>query len=153
MDDKKYHFFWGGVFSNWYPSHFVHKDTAFTCGEQMMMWGKAMLMEDEESAELILQTTSPKEMKQLGRQVKDFNEGLWNVYKYQLVKEGLRSRFSQDMEARRLLKKVKGKILVEASPYDRIWGIGFSEENALKNKNRWGENLLGKILTELSKEV
>lgn len=153
MDDKKYHFFWGGVFSNWYPSHFVHKDVAFTCGEQMMMWEKAMLMEDEETAELILQSTSPKEMKRLGRQVKDFNEGLWNVYKYQLVKEGLRSRFLQDMEARRLLKKVKGKILVEASPYDRIWGIGFSEENALKNKNRWGENLLGKILTELSKEV
>lgn len=153
MDDKKYHFFWGGVFSNWYPSYFVHKDVAFTCGEQMMMWEKAMLMEDEETAELILQSTSPKEMKRLGRQVKDFNEGLWNVYKYQLVKEGLRSRFLQDMEARRLLKKVKGKILVEASPYDRIWGIGFSEENALKNKNRWGENLLGKILTELSKEV
>lgn len=153
MDDKKYHFFWGGVFSNWYPSHFVHKDTAFTCGEQMMMWEKAMLMEDEESAELILQATSPKEMKQLGRQVKDFNEGLWNVYKYQLVKEGLRSRFTQDLGARKLLQKVKGKVLVEASPYDRIWGIGFSEENALKNKNRWGENLLGKILTELSKEV
>lgn len=153
MKDEDYYFFWGGIFSNWFLSPFTHKDVVFNCGEQMMMWEKAMLMGDIETANEILHTVSPKEVKQLGRQVRNFNQGLWDVYKYNLVKEGLRSKFSQNPKLRSELKKREGRVFVEASPWDRIWGIGFSVENALKNKNRWGENLLGKILTELSKEI
>jgi ribA/ribD-fused uncharacterized protein len=47
----------------------------------------------------------------------------------------------------------KGKTFVEASPYDKIWGIGYDVENAIENLNDWGQNLLGKILTELSNEI
>ena len=78
---------------------------------------------------------------------------IWDKIKYDLVKIGLYNRFTQDLVAKEELLKHKGKIFVEASPYDRIWGIGYTKEEAIDNIDNWGENLLGKILTELSNEI
>lgn len=148
----KYKFFWNGVFSNWYPSKFVINEIEYNCGEQYMMYQKAILFKDKEIASKIMNTIIPKLQKTLGKQVKDFHGPTWDFYKYDLIKFGLKQKFEQNPELLKELLKYKGYIFVEASPWDRIWGVGYSEDNALENIDNWGENLLGKILTELCKE-
>lgn len=49
-------------------------------------------------------------------------------------------------ELKRQLLATGDKLLVEASPYDRIWGVGFGAANADQNRANWGLNLLGKAL-------
>ncbi len=149
----KYKFFWNGTFSNWYPSDFTYNGIFFNCAEQAMMYEKAMTFKDYETAKEILRSNSPKEQKSLGRKVKNFDPENWDQIKYEKVKEILRSKFTQNLHLLDLLVRNKGLEFVEASPYDRIWGIGYDESTALGNIDNWGENLLGKILTELSNEL
>ena len=151
----KYKFFWGGKFSNWYVSdnQFTVDGITYYCGEQYMMYQKAMLFNDFESANMILEEYLPAEQKKLGRKVKNFDANLWNKVSYDLVKKGLREKFTQNEDLKDYIKKHKGYQIVEASPYDTIWGIGFDSDNALANIDKWGENRLGKILTDLSKEI
>lgn len=148
-----YYFFWKAKIGNWTPSIFCVDGITFNCGEQYMMYKKAMLFSDFSMAEKILKESDPKTIKSLGRKVHNFNSEIWDKYKYQIVKYGLKERFIQDLVAKEALLKYKGKMFVEASPYDRIWGIGYDKDSALDNIDNWGENLLGKILTELSNEI
>jgi len=150
---NKYKFFWNGPFSNWYPSVFTYNGIFFDCAEQAMMYEKAMTFNDLEIAKLILKEPIPKYQKALGRKVKNFDPEIWDQIKYEKVKEILHSKFTQNLHLLDLLVRNKGLEFVEASPFDRIWGIGFSEQNALDHIDEWGENLLGKILTELSNEL
>lgn len=153
MKSDDYVFFWGGIFSNWYPSDFKIDNFQYCCGEQYMMHQKALIFKDEFIASKILSTNDPKKAKQLGRSVKNFDSRIWDTHKYDLVKHGLRQKFIQNPILLQDLLNKRGKIFVEASPFDRIWGIGYSEKDAMKNISTWGENLLGKILTELSEEL
>lgn len=149
---KKYHLFWDGPFSNWHHSRFKINNMEFNCGEQYMMYMKAMTFKDLDSADEIMETPSPAKQKKLGRQVKNYNNETWAKVRYDIVKEGLREKFNQNQELKDYLLKYKDYIIVEASPYDRIWGIGYGEGNAMKNMDDWGENLLGKIIMDLAKE-
>lgn len=151
----KYFFFWGGEFSNWHYSPFVIDGMEFNCGEQYMMYHKAKFFGDEESMQKIMETESPMEQKKLGRKVKNFDAEKWRAVCYDIVKRGLREKYRQDEASRECLAMYKDKIIVEASPYDRIWGIGYAENdvNILKEKDNWGENLLGKIIMDIAKEM
>lgn len=149
----EYMFFWGGIFSNWYVSDFTVNGTTYNCGEQYMMHQKALLFNDLETADKIMEECAPPEQKSLGRQVKSFSALAWEKVKYDLVKNGLREKFTQSERAKTYLLKHKHCQIVEASPKDRIWGIGYDSENAINNIDDWGENLLGKILTELAQEI
>lgn len=151
--NNKYKFFWGGVFSNWHPSTFVVNDISYNCAEQYMMYMKAMTFGDTNTAALIMKATHPKEQKKLGRQVKNYDDAKWSAVRYDLVKLGVKEKFLQNPSLKAELLKYKGYILVEASPFDRVWGTGYDEANALKNIDNWGLNLLGKMLTELSNEL
>jgi hypothetical protein len=150
----KYHFFWQSQspFSNWYNKPFIYKGKTFVCSEQAMMYEKALLFKDAEIAAEILLSKNPKDQKALGRKIRNFNDKIWNTKKYSIVKEILTAKFS-DPVLKKILLKYKGYELVEASPYDRIWGIGYEEKDALDNIDNWGKNLLGVILTELSNEL
>jgi hypothetical protein len=117
------------------------------------MYSKALTFGDKESAEKILKEYSPRVQKKLGREINNFNEVIWDSCKYNIVKKGLIEKFKQNSELREYLLSYKGFSIIEASPVDRIWGIGFSSNDAISNINNWGENLLGKILTELSNEM
>ena len=149
----KYKFFWSGIFSNWYTSPFTLYGIEFVCVEQCFMWSKAQLFNDTDSMKLIMLSDSPRDIKKLGRLVKNFNPTIWNKYKYSLVKEGVKAKFEQNPELKKELFKYKGYEFAEASPLDSIWGIGYDEDHALDNIDKWGENLLGKILTEVCKEL
>ena len=149
----KYKFFWSGIFSNWYPSEFIIDGITFNSGEQWMMYQKAKTFNDAIIMDKILNETNPKIQKQLGRYVNNFDPNIWDDVRYNLVKIGLREKFLQNEDMLKYLLEHEGYQMVEASPYDRIWGIGFLDKDAIANINDWGENLLGKILTELSIEL
>ena len=117
------------------------------------MYHKALLFDDSDVATQILAATTPIEVKALGRQVKNFDEETWKENRYRIVKEGNILKFSQHLDLREKLLATKGKMLVEASPRDRIWGIGYGAKNALANKERWGLNLLGQVLVEIRDEM
>lgn len=146
-------FFWNGIYSNWYPSPFIINDITFSCEEQHMMYWKAITFEDFEMASKILELDSPHEMKEAGRKVKNFNYEHWMEVCQDIVYEGLKQKFLQNQELYYELCQCKGTQFVEASPYDRIWGIGYLESNALENKADWGMNILGNLLTKLANEI
>lgn len=150
---NKYKFFWKSKLSNWTASKFTVGNFTYNCGEQMMMHQKACLFNDHEIAAKIMQQSNPKVIKALGRKVRNFEADIWDEHKYEIVKTGLSCRFQQDKSARDILLQDKGKIFVEASPFDRIWGIGFEAKDAMENIDNWGENLLGQILTEIANEL
>ncbi|MCK9576358.1 MAG: NADAR family protein [Candidatus Pacearchaeota archaeon] len=152
MNSEKYFFFWKHRIANWTITKFIAKGVTYNCGEQYMMHQKALFFNDKETAVKIMATKVPREQKDLGRQVKGFNESAWDKVKFQLVKEGLKARYEQDPELKQFLIERKHLQFVEASPFDRIWGIGYDANNAIANIDNWGENLLGKVITELAKE-
>lgn len=117
------------------------------------MYHKALLFNDSDIATQILAATTPIEVKALGRQVKDFDEEIWKENRYRIVKEANILKFTQHSDLKEKLLATKGKMLVEASPRDRIWGIGYGAKNALANKERWGLNLLGLVLVEIRDEM
>ena len=149
---SEYTYFWkptkaNGEFSQWYPSDFKKGKVKFKNAEQWMMWSKAILFNDKKIAKEILKTIDPKEIRLLGRKVKDFDKEIWNKNKYFIVIEGNYLKFSQNEELKDLLLS-NDTILVEASPFDRIWGIGLSISNEKHlDPAKWrGKNLLGKAL-------
>ena len=150
-----YDFFWGGPFSNWYPSNFVVEGRRFNCGEQFMMFEKAMTFEDEITANVIMETSNPRDQKKLGRKVRNYDDKVWSEVRYEKVKRGLLEKYKQDPFFYNYLKERKDKIIVEASPYDRIWGIGFGENDPdlLEKKDKWGLNLLGRCIMEIADEL
>ena len=175
-EKEKFTFFWEtqSPFSQWHPSPFLAPvymwendfskqlikngypaDIQFTSAEQYMMYCKAMLFIDLEMAQEILKTANPRKIKELGRQVRRFNEDTWYVYRWRFVYQGNKYKFTQNEELKKALFSTQGTTLVEASPYDKIWGIGLSKDNPKAQlRSTWdGKNLLGEILTELRVEL
>ena len=154
---RRFTFFWQSEspFSQWHPSEFVVKGKRFVCAEQYMMYGKAVLFGDMEVARRILASKSPKTQKALGRKVQGFNERLWQRERERIVYEGNHARFTQNAELLAALLATAGTELVEASPMDRIWGVGLSAEDPrIQDPATWrGQNLLGKVLTRLREEL
>ena len=146
----KYIFFWKEAYSQWYMSNFTDPFTniTFNCAEQYMMWCKAMLFKDNETANKILQAKHPSMQKKLGRLVKGYDEKAWNQYKFEIVMNGNVLKFMQDPKLVHMLLSTEQKSFVEASPLDPIWGIMMSEEEeGIEDPTKWkGENLLGYAL-------
>lgn len=146
-------FFWNGPFSNWHPSPFTINGMDFNCEEQHMMYWKAITFGDHDTATRIMETNQPAIQKALGRKVKNFDPEKWLNVGSDIVYKGLKAKFLQNPKLFAELKKGYGTTFVEASPVDRIWGIGYSEADALENYEDWGINILGNLLTKLSKEL
>lgn len=116
-----------------------------------MMTGKARLFGDAPTADRIRAAGSPKQAKELGRQVSGFNEALWNDAKLEIVVEGNLQKFAQNPSLADFLLQTGDKVLVEASPVDRIWGVGLAaDDTRVENPIQWrGQNLLGFALMEV----
>lgn len=142
---NKYLFFWDGVFSNFHP---INNDQAFT-SEKIFMAQKAMAFHDTEALKLISESITPRAAKKLGKTVVGFNEEKWVELREGAMMGALHIKFAACEEFREALRQSGNLILVEASPVDKIWGIGFDEKNALENIDKWGLNLLGKCLMAL----
>ena len=68
-----------------------------------------------------------------------------------IVVAGNLAKFEQNVALERYLLGTGDAVLVEASPRDRIWGIGMGASNPdAQNPERWrGGNLLGFALMEV----
>ena len=139
------------MFSNWYERPFTVKGVVFVTGEQYMMYAKAMLFNDAEVAAKILKTNDPAEQKRLGRQVKGFVQKTWDDRCVSILSAGIFHKFNQHPDLKKALLETGNTILVEASPYDKIWGIGLSADDPrAMDPTQWkGKNLLGKVLTNV----
>jgi hypothetical protein len=155
MNYDKYTFFWSGPFSQWYASEFKLNGEKFCTAEQYMMYMKAKLFGDEEIANQIMKTHNPKEQKALGRKVRNFDPVIWNKHADQIVFDGSYAKYTQNASLLALLLETDGSLLVEASPYDKIWGIGMSAAEADRvPPSKWkGENRLGIALTKVREKI
>lgn len=149
-------FFYGkkSPLSNFHEVDLEINGQFYFCVEQYMMHQKAVLFGDTECADEILAATTPKECKEIGRRIHDFNEATWREHRERVVFEGCKAKFDQYYDLKAALLETGSTLLAEASPYDRIWGIGLAEADARKtDPKEWpGKNLLGRILTRLREE-
>lgn len=155
----------------------------FATAEHHMMFHKTKVFGDNASAELILKGTteviveklpftnmmqmddtkttykttyiSPKEAKTLGRSLKNFCPEIWDKYKLGVVYRGNLAKFTQHPKLKEYLLSTGNKILVEASPYDKVWGIGLGKNDPrVYDPNLWlGQNLLGFILMDVRETI
>lgn len=153
----KYIYFWGEWLSNFENAPFITKVNGmvykFYNSEQYFMFIKAKTFNDEKIANRILsEGIDPKRAKSLGRKVSNFDNKRWNELRYKVMKKANLLKYSQNKYLLEKLLDVKfdNKHFVEASPYDNIWGIKCSIEDAKDDKSNWnGQNLLGKVLDEV----
>jgi hypothetical protein len=144
-----------GYLSNWGRSPFDLQGHHFNCAEQYLMWSKADVMGDVTSAQQILSTPDPKRQKALGRQVHPWDEGLWKQRREAVMLAATRAKFAQNSHLRQRLLETHPRRLAEASPFDKVWGIGLAPDNPLAQypQNWKGENLLGQVLEQVRGEL
>ena len=146
------YFFWGGECSNWYKSNFSLDGMSFNCVEQFMMYKKAQTFGDQSIATQIMETSDPSFQKKLGRKVANFDATIWSNVSRDIVFRGLMAKFTQNKSLNKFLMSFDPMVtFVEASPYDKIWGIGLGEDDPRAiNPNQWlGTNWLGDLITEV----
>jgi ribA/ribD-fused uncharacterized protein len=141
--------------SNFYKTNFTDKDgIKYICSEQYFMYHKCKTFDPNNNIllETILRETSATNIKKCGRQLKNYNDTIWQEKRYNIMLEALRLKFNQNEIIKQKLLETNPKILYEASKNDKIWGIGFYDNDAIHNKNKFGTNLLGKALMEIRSE-
>lgn len=144
------------VLSQWWLSDFnLNHHDYYCCAEQYMMAEKSRLFGDEATLDEIMECRDPKKLKKLGRRVSGFQEDVWVKCRYSIVLNGSYQKFMQNEELCRYLLSTGDQILVEASPFDTIWGIGMQADDPnAQNPLKWkGENLLGFALMEVREEI
>lgn len=156
----KHVLFWGEWPSNWYKTEFEaevmingkKEKKTFYNSEQYFMFIKAVVFGDYDTANKILATKDPKKAKQLGREVKNYDDEVWSRMRYKVMVDANKAKYGQNEELKKLIlsDELKGKGFVEASPIDGIWGIKLGENDPLADDEaHWkGQNLLGKALDE-----
>lgn len=161
-------FFWRetedpyGFLCQWFPAA-LEADTksgngkriSYPTAEHYMMHQKALIYSDEAMATKILATKSPAEAKYLAREVNiSIDKGKrWEKQKYDVVERGIFLKFSQNPDLKRRLLETGERELVEASPSDRVWGIGFPADVAEEYRDEWGMNLLGQALMSVREQL
>lgn len=142
--------FWGGPFSQWYKHKMLINGVIYNTAEQYMMAMKAKHFGDTEAQEKIMRTSDPAKQKAIGRTVKNFNPAVWSAVSRTYVRKANHVKF-EDPELRKVLLDTGKREIVEASPYDKIWGIGLGEDDPRAlNKNLWqGTNWLGEVLMDV----
>ena len=163
MSDTQFKLFYGGVFSQWHICYFEVDGIKYNCTEQYMMRQKALLFDDTETAEKIMQAVHPRDQKSLGRQVlnKQNQEwtsddiALWNSKARDIVYKGNWHKFNQNSRLKDELLSYKTEEFVEASLYDRIWGICLDEgDKRALDKSQWkGTNWLGEVLSKVRDDL
>lgn len=155
-----------GFLSNFYYSPFTVsymnedgvKSYEFKTAEHAVHFFKANLFGDLETADKIMKAETPKEAKRLGREVKNFNNFTWNNNKEVIYFDVIKAKFTDERnkDIKQKLIDTGESILVECSPYDRIWGIGYTKESSefiCKEFDKWGQNLLGKVLMRVRDRI
>ena len=160
-----YIFFWGhrkpktGVskscFSQWYDSSFEIDGIRYQTAEHYMMAEKARIFNDEQAVKKAIEAKDPRMAKKIGRSVRHFDEALWQTHRFEIVVRANLAKFSQNQELGSFLRSTQNRVLVEASPLDKIWGIGLAADDPkAASPHLWkGLNLLGFALMKVRTEL
>lgn len=159
----KFVHFWGhrksktvtaSCFSQWYVAPFTVEGNLFPTAEHYMMYHKAQLFSDTAAMKEVLHAPNAGSAKAIGRQVANFNDNIWREHRFNIVVDGNVAKFSQHNDLREFLLGTGDRVLVEASPKDKIWGIGLDDKHEHANKpNQWkGDNLLGFALMKVRQQ-
>lgn len=162
----KYVWFWGheprrdgrigaSCLSQWWPAEFTVDDLVFPTAEHFMMHRKALLFGDGETAARILRARHPNEAKNLGREVRGYEDEVWAAHRFDIVVAGNLAKFGQHALLGRYLLGTSDRVLVEASPLDPIWGIGLAagDERTTSPRTWLGANLLGFVLMAVREQL
>jgi ribA/ribD-fused uncharacterized protein len=164
VENDTHIFFLNGPFSQWYPCNFsarLNSDTAllhFNCAEQYMMASKAHLFEDHDTLDAIMNVhqqrdwrNAPKQQKELGRRVVNFDASVWDNECRDIVFHGNLAKFKQNEALAQVLKSSGQKVIVEGAWYDQVWGVGLAWDDPLifDPANWRGKNLLGEALMKV----
>ncbi|MEI5526210.1 NADAR family protein [Streptomyces brasiliscabiei] len=152
----KYLHFWGhrplpdgrigaSCLSQWWPSPFTVDGVEYATAEHWMMASKARLFGDTEAERKAVAAAGPAQAKKIGRLVRGFDDAVWERERFAVVAEGSFHKFAADADLRAFLLGTGDRVLVEASPLDRVWGIGLAaDDERASDPARWrGPNLLG----------
>lgn len=154
-ENIKYVYFWGHsskhdyvtqhCLSQWYPRGFEKDGVHYPTAEHYLMAHKALLFNDKDIYQKIVKAQHPGEVKKFGREVKDFNEAEWDKHKLDIAIVANTLKFTQHEDLKEYLMNTGDKVLVEASPLDKIWGVGLAKDDPqIIDPNNWqGHNLLG----------
>lgn len=149
-------FFYTNEFSNFHKCEFTDPTTGikFSTSEQAFMWFKARFFGDLNIMKKLEEFgMHPRSAKSLGRLVAGYDDKSWECVRLGYMVYANYLKFSQNEDIGLKLLETDDKILVEASPVDKIWGIGLAEDEddyILQDERNWdGRNLLGKALMEV----
>lgn len=162
--------FWESPLSNFYPYvnksvkddevqplNFTYDNLTWNTSEQLFMYQKALFFNDYNIAETIKNCLRPEDAKRLGRKIKNFDEDRWNKVSTEIMFQAVYAKFSQLESLRQyiLQEKFNNKHFVEASPFDKIWGIGLHYNDKLcDNRDNWlGQNKLGQVLDNVRNKI
>ncbi len=150
--------FWGdeSIYSNFYPVSFIYDDIDFKNSEAAYMYKKALYFKDYKIADTIIFNQEPPiKAKKLGRKVVGYDDVEWSKVRYNIMLDVVKEKFFQNVPLMKEILSTEDKLIVEASPYDEIWGVGLSEvDPEIHDVNNWtGMNLLGNVLMEVRDEI
>jgi ribA/ribD-fused uncharacterized protein len=148
-------FFYGSIYSNFYGCKFTFEGREFCNSEQAFMWCKAREFNNHELADVMLKTDDPMSVKMMGRAVVNYDNDVWDKVRYDYMLAACLAKFAQNPELEAELLATGNRIIVEASPTDRIWGIGLAENDPMIYiESKWrGTNLLGKVLMDVRTQL
>jgi ribA/ribD-fused uncharacterized protein len=138
--------------SNFYPeAAFKIGKTKYCNMEQWIQANKATMFGDKETHEQIMETKSPRVARELGEEVKGFDEKEWNKICVDIVKAGLREKVKQNRKVKKLLVSTGEAVIVEAKENDDFWAIGIDidDEDVLDSGEWTGANNMGKLLMNI----
>ncbi len=159
---EKFTLFWGGPCSQWTAANMEIDGVIYNTAEQYMMAEKARLFEDADSAVAIMGSFKPYDQKAIGRKIKNFDKAKWErieengkPFCWNVVYKGNYAKFTQNPGLREYLFSTIGTLIVEASPTDKIWGIGLGEDDpkALDRSQWQGTNWLGEVVTQVRDDL
>jgi ribA/ribD-fused uncharacterized protein len=144
-----------GCLSQWYGAPFLEDGKRFASAEHYMMFRKAILFDDAEAGRRVLEAKSPAQAKAIGREVRGTTDARWHAERFAAITRGNVLKFGQSPPLKAFLLSTGDRVLVEASPRDRIWGIGMGKDDAdADNPQLWrGLNLLGFALMAARDEL
>jgi ribA/ribD-fused uncharacterized protein len=153
--EEKFTLFWGGPASQWAMVPMIVEEVGYNCCEQYMMSKKAGLFGDMIMLAKIMAEGDPSKQKAYGKKVANFNKNQWEAVAKDVVYRANIAKFSQNSKCRNWLFSTEGTTLVEASPYDKIWGIGLAEDNPdALDRSKWqGTNWLGEVVTQVRDDL
>lgn len=153
MTTKDFVFFYGGVFSQWYMHDMVIDGVTYNCAEQYMMAMKAKTFHDDANLASIMLSPSPSQQKSFGRSVSNFDPDMWACVAKNYVYKANRAKFSGVLKQQ--LLETENREIVEASPTDKIWGIGMAVTHPnILDKSKWqGTNWLGEVLMRVRDDL